>query len=157
MSRHTPHTDQANGGLDQLPTVVNRAPAPAETEEVTREIEVDRDDTRPVLLLTRGPDAGRRLAVGTDTVTVLGRHADCDLVLPDVTVSRRHAEIRHDGESFVLTDIGSLNGTYVNQHPVDTVVLTDGDTIAVGIFRFRFHAGAPTGAPVSSAADRALV
>lgn len=148
MSGLTARTDNAGSGLDELPTVVSRAPSETlgEPEDAVRG--TGTDDVRPALLLTRGPGAGRRLPLAGDAVTVLGRHADCDLVLSDVTVSRRHAEIRAEGEHFVLTDIGSLNGTYVNQHPVDTVALADGDAIAIGIFRFRF--AAPVAAEVAS-------
>jgi pSer/pThr/pTyr-binding forkhead associated (FHA) protein len=60
--------------------------------------------------------------------------------LADVTVSRRHAEIRPDRDQFLISDGGSLNGTYVNRRPVDTVTLSDGDEIAIGIFRLVFSA-----------------
>jgi pSer/pThr/pTyr-binding forkhead associated (FHA) protein len=93
------------------------------------------------LLLTRGPETGRRFALPAFGTVGLGRHPDCEIPLPDITVSRRHAEIQPGSGQFLLTDTGSLNGTYVNQQPVDTIALNDGDEIAIGIFRFVFSAG----------------
>jgi hypothetical protein len=93
------------------------------------------------LHIRRGPYTGQRFALPTDTTSTLGRHPSCDIVLPNVTVSRRHTEIRLDSRGFVLIDVGSLNGTYLNGHPVDTAVLAHGDEIAIGVFRLTFHTG----------------
>ena len=66
-------------------------------------------------------------------VTVIGRGADADLRLPDTGVSRAHAEVRLDGETVMLKDLGSTNGTSVNGIPVrHPVVLVDGDRVEVG-------------------------
>ena len=73
--------------------------------------------------------------------TSAGRHPDSDIFLDDVTVSRRHAEFRRDGAEFVVVDVGSLNGTYVNREPVDTAVLANGDEVQIGKFRLVFVAG----------------
>jgi hypothetical protein len=89
------------------------------------------------LMVRSGPQAGDRFAL-TNDVTRLGRHPDSDISLDDISVSRRHAEIRHDGDEYVLRDAGSLNGTYVNQRRVDSVVLQQGDEILVGRFRLLF-------------------
>ncbi|MDN5933964.1 MAG: FHA domain-containing protein, partial [Pseudonocardia sp.] len=70
-----------------------------------------------------------------------GRHPDSDIFLDDVTVSRRHAEFRRDAGEFVVVDVGSLNGTYVNREPVDTAVLADGDEVQIGKFRLVFLTG----------------
>jgi len=94
-----------------------------------------------VLEIRRGPDAGRRFALATDTVTLLGRHPGCDIMLSDVTVSRRHAEIGPTQHGFVLTNTGSLNGTYLNGTLVDTAPLAHGDEIQIGIFRLGVYAG----------------
>lgn len=99
-----------------------------------------------VLLVRRGPNVGRRYAVSDERVTVVGRHGDCDIVLSDTTVSRRHAEIRPDGHRFLLVDTGSLNGSYLNHQPVGTGVLGEGDEVTIGIFRFTFHAGVASSA-----------
>jgi pSer/pThr/pTyr-binding forkhead associated (FHA) protein len=90
-----------------------------------------------VLVITRGQNEGDRFLL-TDSMTVLGRDGDCGVFLDDVTVSRRHAELRYfDGEYWVV-DAGSLNGTYVNRKPVHTSPLTSGDEIQIGKFRLSF-------------------
>ncbi len=92
-----------------------------------------------LLVVKRGPNAGSRFLLDR-AVTSAGRHPDSDIFLDDVTVSRRHAEFRNDGE-FVVVDVGSLNGTYVNREPVDTAVLVDGDEVQIGKFRLVFITG----------------
>jgi hypothetical protein len=76
------------------------------------------------------PD-GTRVVIGEDPV-VLGRLPECDVVLDDPNVSRRHAELRRVGETVVVTDLGSTNGTRVNGAPVREQPLASGDEITVG-------------------------
>ena len=87
-----------------------------------------------------GPQRGSRFLLDR-AVTSAGRHPDSDIFLDDVTVSRRHAEFRSDAGEFVVVDVGSLNGTYVNREPVDTAVLVDGDEVQIGKFRLVFITG----------------
>ena len=96
-----------------------------------------------VLVVKRGPTAGSRFLLGP-TVTSAGRHPGSDICLDDVTVSRRHAEFRVQGGAFHLVDIGSLNGTYVNREPIDSIVLANGDEIQMGKFRLVFLTGPVT-------------
>jgi nucleotide-binding universal stress UspA family protein len=84
------------------------------------------------------PD-GRRVALGGN-VTTLGRNSDCSVTLADPRASRRHAEIRSTGDGFMLTDLGSMNGTTVNGVVVREHMLHDGDKIAVGATVIRFEA-----------------
>ncbi|RJQ81523.1 FHA domain-containing protein [Pseudonocardiaceae bacterium YIM PH 21723] len=93
-----------------------------------------------LLVVKRGPNAGSRFLLDRDT-TSAGRHPDSDIFLDDVTVSRRHAEFRREGRDFVVVDVGSLNGTYVNREPVDTAVLAGGDEVQIGKFRLVFLTG----------------
>jgi len=65
--------------------------------------------------------------------------------LDDVTVSRRHAEVRVDGSRYVVSDVGSLNGTYLNGDRVDTHDLVEGDQLQVGKYRLVFAFGAHDG------------
>ena len=61
-----------------------------------------------------------------------------------MTVSRRHAEFRRAGAGFTVSDVGSLNGTYVNRDRIDEVTLQDGDEVQIGKYRLVFfasHAG----------------
>ncbi|MGI5130284.1 glycogen accumulation regulator GarA [Pseudonocardia sp. CA-107938] len=93
-----------------------------------------------LLVVKRGPNAGSRFLLDRST-TSAGRHPDSDIFLDDVTVSRRHAEFRADAGEFVVVDVGSLNGTYVNREPVDTAVLVNGDEVQIGKFRLVFITG----------------
>jgi pSer/pThr/pTyr-binding forkhead associated (FHA) protein len=93
-----------------------------------------------LLVVQRGPGAGSRFLLDKDVVTA-GRHADSEIFLDDVTVSRRHATFtRHEG-SFSVADAGSLNGTYVNRDRIDTVVLKDTDEVQIGKYRHVFFQG----------------
>nr|WP_281269628.1 FHA domain-containing protein [Phytoactinopolyspora halophila] len=91
-----------------------------------------------LLVVLRGPNAGSRFLLDSDVVSV-GRHPDSDIFLDDVTVSRRHAEFRRFDGGFVVSDVGSLNGTYVNRDRVDEVVLANGDEVQVGKYRLVYY------------------
>ena len=82
---------------------------------------------------------GRRIEVGADPVTI-GRLPDCDIVLSDGNVSRRHAEVRRRDDAIVVVDLGSTNGTKVNGAGVKERALDDGDVITVGLSKLRFEA-----------------
>jgi pSer/pThr/pTyr-binding forkhead associated (FHA) protein len=91
------------------------------------------------LVINRGPGSGHRFLLD-QPVTTVGRHARSGVFLDDVTVSRRHAELRWaDGELRVV-DVGSMNGTYVNGQAVESTVLVDGDELQFGKFRLTFVA-----------------
>ncbi|MGA8209722.1 MAG: FHA domain-containing protein, partial [Nocardioidaceae bacterium] len=97
-----------------------------------------------LLVVQRGPSAGSRFLLDTETVTA-GRHPDSEIFLDDVTVSRRHAEFRRTPEGYNVADVGSLNGTYVNRDRIDEVALQGGDEVQIGKYRLVFfasHAGA---------------
>jgi hypothetical protein len=82
---------------------------------------------------------GKRLLVGPSGVT-LGRSRQCDVVLDDANVSRQHAEIRPRGGSWVLTDLGSTNGSRLNGRPVEgSEVVRSGDEIELGATALRFE------------------
>jgi len=93
-----------------------------------------------MLVVTRGPNTGAQFRLDSPVATV-GRHPASDIYLDDITVSRRHAEIRRDNGTFHVVDLGSLNSTYLNRKPVDSAVLTDGDEVQIGNFRLIFLAG----------------
>ena len=93
-----------------------------------------------LLVVQRGPGSGSRFLLDEDVV-LAGRHPDSSIFLDDVTVSRRHAEFRRSGDTFTVSDAGSLNGTYVNRDRIDTVQLTDGDEVQIGKYRLVFFSG----------------
>jgi FHA domain-containing protein/zinc ribbon protein len=93
-----------------------------------------------LLVVKRGPNAGSRFLLDKD-VTTAGRHPESDIFLDDVTVSRRHAEFRRStAGGFVVRDVGSLNGTYVNRERIDEAELSGSDEVQIGKFRLVFLA-----------------
>ena len=101
------------------------------------------DPDQALLVIKGGPTAGSTVLIDKD-VTVAGRQTDSDVFLDDITVSRRHAEIRRDGRRFSIKDAGSLNGTYVNRQRVDVSDLSSGDELQIGKFKVVFYT-APKG------------
>lgn len=91
-------------------------------------------------VVKRGSTAGSRYLVNDDRTTI-GRHPDSDIFLDDVTVSRRHAEVRREGEAVFLSDVGSLNGTYLNRTRIDSGSLRSGDEVQIGKFKLVFLTG----------------
>ncbi len=84
-----------------------------------------------------GPVAGREFRL-TEDCTRLGRAPENDLVIEDHNLSRTHAKILRQKQGFVLMDLGSTNGTYVNGQKVAQAILRDGDEVAVGLSCLRF-------------------
>src|SRR5262249_28767260 len=92
------------------------------------------------LTVLSGPDAGSVFSLDHDAV-VIGRGNDCTVVLHDSALGRRHCEIRRRGGQMLLIDLGSVNGTFINNHPerVSTQVLKNRDEISVGKSRLRIE------------------
>src|SRR5262249_17031983 len=85
----------------------------------------------PRLLVIKGADEGKQFDLA-EAVTSLGRDASNVIRLHDTEVSRRHAEICRLGPAFQIRDVGSANGTFVNNQKVAQVELNAGDHIAIG-------------------------
>jgi pSer/pThr/pTyr-binding forkhead associated (FHA) protein len=82
--------------------------------------------------------AGEPYALG-ERALVIGRAQECDITLDDPSVSRRHAEVRIEGDGFAITDLGSTNGTQLNGQRVQTARLAPGDRISIGQTELRFE------------------
>jgi FhaA, N-terminal domain/FHA domain len=95
---------------------------------------------REVITLTV---AGRTHEVTSPTV-VLGRSREADVRVADVNVSRRHAELRQEGASYWIVDLGSTNGVEVNGKHVDRARLRDGDRITIGATEVVFGRALPS-------------
>jgi len=81
---------------------------------------------------------GKRVTLGDEPISI-GRLNECEIVLTDPNVSRRHAEVRRDGPAFVISDLGSTNGTRVNGARVNERALQGGDEITLGETTLRFE------------------
>lgn len=95
-----------------------------------------------LLIVRRGADAGSRFLLDTESTTV-GRSQEADILLDDISVSRRHAVFSRTDDGVVVKDIGSLNGTYVNRQMVDEQLLQPGDEVQIGKFRLVFYSARP--------------
>ena len=94
--------------------------------------------TGPALVVRSGGGmAGQSFQPGPGR-TLVGRSPECAIFLDDVTVSRRHAEILREGDTFTIRDLGSLNGTYVNRKRIESAVLQNDDEVQVGKYRLTF-------------------
>ncbi len=114
-----------------------------ETEEVSFPSE-EIEEGKAILVVKKGPEAGTNFFLEKDVVTC-GRDSVSDIFLDDVTVSRRHAEIRRDSSGFTIVDSDSLNGTFVNRNRVDSAALKNGDEIQIGKFKLViFTEGSPS-------------
>lgn len=94
-------------------------------------------------------------------VTTIGRGADCDIVLPDLLISRRHAQVAQQGAVYQLVDLGSTNGTYHNGRRINRATLQPGDRVSIGHVELvfdgqRLHEHVDTG-PVSLSAEAITV
>ncbi|MFJ2112168.1 MULTISPECIES: FHA domain-containing protein [unclassified Streptomyces] len=93
-----------------------------------------------LLVVRRGPNSGSRFLLDGE-LTTAGRHPESDIFLDDVTVSRRHVDFRRGADGrFTVSDVGSLNGTYVNRERIDSVLLANGDEVQIGKYRLVFYA-----------------
>jgi pSer/pThr/pTyr-binding forkhead associated (FHA) protein len=136
---HEPTTMRLPGiqDLEQVDTSAEVEVALSKADQAT--VDALRPGTA-LLVVLRGPNTGARFLLDDDEVNS-GRHPDSDIFLDDVTVSRKHANFRHEGDTFVVRDVGSLNGTYVNRERIDQATLRTGDEVQIGKFRLVFYAG----------------
>lgn len=106
---------------------------------LTRKISSDKSPTRgdALLLVVEGPDKGSSLQI-TGTAAI-GSRKGSELCLEDPTVSREHAEVAITAEGYLLQDLGSTNGTFLNGVRVDRAYLRDGAILTMGKTRLRFQ------------------
>ena len=96
------------------------------------------DVERPALVIRSGGGRSGEHFTPSGDQTTIGRSPDCDIFLDDVTVSRRHAVLVRRGDRFVIEDLGSLNGTFLNRRRIESAELEDGDEVQVGKYRLIF-------------------
>jgi hypothetical protein len=113
------------GDLEPGATMIYKPKTPVPTQAVSaEELGVERELVTLTFDGTRHEVKERRI--------VIGRSRDCDIQLADANVSRRHAELRQEGASYWIVDLGSTNGLEVNGKRVKRAKLRDGDTITLG-------------------------
>ncbi|MBW8742151.1 MAG: FhaA domain-containing protein [Gaiellaceae bacterium] len=117
-------------------TMIYKPKTPVPTEAVSP---VDLGMERELVTLSYD---GTRHEV-TDRKVVIGRSRDCDIQLADANVSRRHAELRQEGASYWIVDLGSTNGIEVNGKRVKRAKLRTGDTITLGSTAITFDRESP--------------
>lgn len=101
-----------------------------------------------MLLMVEGPSPGKRIFL-EKPVLLIGRDEDCDVVVPDRRVSRKHASISLQGEGYILKDLGSRNGTFINGQELQGArALQDGDEIQLAYCCKLAFVGAEATAPV---------
>lgn len=93
-----------------------------------------------VLLYPNGPDMGRRFPLASKQV-IIGRGSDCEIIMDLDSISRRHAQLERGGSVVVIKDLGSTNGTYVNELQINERALADGDQVKIGNAIFKFLSG----------------
>jgi pSer/pThr/pTyr-binding forkhead associated (FHA) protein len=133
--------------VEDEPTTITFQPIESAGEVADEEISVTLGEIPEgygVLVVKRGPNAGSRFVLEHDK-TEAGRHPESDIFLDDITVSRRHAEFVRHGGDYVVRDVGSLNGTYVNRERIDEGRLRNGDEVQIGKFRLVFLSGVGEG------------
>ena len=115
-----------------------------ETVSVTPVVEQESRPSRKgdsCLVVIYGPELGRRITLA-QAVYEIGRSSKSDLSLDQESVSRHHARITRSGtDRWVIADLGSTNGTYVNDRPVTEHVLNDGDQVKIGRSILKFMTG----------------
>src|SRR5678815_532920 len=87
--------------------------------------------SKPVLVVIAGPELGRQIDLASGHVDI-GRDDGVTLRIDSELVSRKHATIRRFAGKFAIADLGSTNGTYVNDQRIKTHALQEGDHIRVG-------------------------
>lgn len=113
------------------------------SDDTTREVDRGRVPLRRFLTLSGAlPGDRTRVSLGPGAV-VLGRGADCDCPLDYGEVSRRHAELAHEGPVPVLRDLGSTNGSYLDGRRVGSAALREGSVVRLGTWLAVVEALAP--------------
>jgi len=136
-----------------LRSVVGNSPADLVDELISQASSEERsviegvlagDGNSAMVIIHRGAQKGSRFLIPPEGVSI-GRATESSIFLDDVTVSRKHASIAKVGKSFTFKDLGSLNGSYVNNESVTEKVLISGDAIQIGKFHLLFIGSTLTG------------
>jgi two-component system, cell cycle response regulator len=92
------------------------------------------------LVVIYGQELGRKYNLEASSI-IIGRSSKCDIQIDQESISRNHCKLINTGKSVLVRDLGSTNGTYINDNPVDEHVLRDGDLVKIGRTIFKFLTG----------------
>jgi hypothetical protein len=131
------HPDRSAGGrpLPDLEPGATMIYKPRTVPEATQAVSAEELGVEPELVTLSWNGSSHEVK---QRRVVIGRSRDCDIQLADANVSRRHAELRQEGASFWIVDLGSTNGLEVNGKRVKRAKLHTGDTITLGSTELRF-------------------
>lgn len=110
------------------------------TEEISEKILMQLKKIPPGkkgLVVIKGPNIGDTFFIEKDEF-LIGRSPESDVLLDDITVSRRHAILKKEDDDFKLLDSGSLNGSYLNSNIIEEALLSNGDRIQIGKYIFLY-------------------
>ncbi len=110
------------------------------TESLLERVHNANQKLESCLVLLTGPEIGKRIPFTEDKIAV-GRDSSCQVSLRESSVSRNHAEIIIKNDDAQVHDLGSTNGTYVNDALVTTATLRDGDIVKFGRVIFKYLSG----------------
>jgi pSer/pThr/pTyr-binding forkhead associated (FHA) protein len=123
--------------VDLAETTITYAISDREEAEAALVERVGPREGTVLLIRSGGVREGETIAFNSDVLTI-GRSPQSDLFLDDVTVSRHHARVIRDDNSYLVEDLNSLNGTYVNRKRIERDRLSDGDELQIGKFKLAF-------------------
>ncbi|MCH3968334.1 MAG: FHA domain-containing protein [Atopobiaceae bacterium] len=126
--------DSKKTSVDEATTIFRMPPTDATTPDLLGRESL----AHPTLSVIKGPQTGVTFTLETPQITI-GRDPRNDVFLNDMTVSRHHARIDFVDGTAEVSDLGSLNGTWVDGAIINRAPLADGSTLQVGSFRMVFH------------------
>ncbi len=103
---------------------------------------------KDTIVFQSGPLAGQTLELTSEKL-IFGRASTAHIAIVDGSVSSKHAELRREGGKWVFTDLGSTNGSFLNDNPLQTSALSHGDVVRMGVAAFIFHAAPAVETPIA--------
>jgi pSer/pThr/pTyr-binding forkhead associated (FHA) protein len=123
---------------DESGTETTQQYTPEEADEEAAAALDDLGVKGPALIVRSGGGRSGETFYPQGERTTIGRSPDCEIFLDDVTVSRKHAVVLQRDGTFLVEDLGSLNGTFLNRRRIESGELADGDELQIGKYRLTF-------------------
>ena len=124
--------------VDEAGSETTQSYTPEEIDDENGLLDEIADEGPALVVRSGGGRAGEHFLPQAERTTI-GRSPDNDIFLDDVTVSRKHAVLAQNGNQFLIEDLGSLNGTFVNRRRIESPTrLESGDEVQIGKYRLSF-------------------